>query len=248
MLRGLLQRWRQRREAAAVARRPINDALWKRTLIRYPFLRRRDAAEATELRRLTSLFLDRKEFDARGGVRLADDVVVAVAAQACLPVLKIGLAAYDDFVGIVLQPGSVVASRSVVDDDGVVHEYDEELVGEAMHGGPVMLSWRDVRGAGRSAADSFNVVIHELAHVLVAARGLPAAPVLQQDYEAFCVRVDAGEPTVIDPYGAVSLEEFFGVASEAFFVNPLAMKTEHPALHGVLVSYYRQDPADETAF
>lgn len=247
MLQRWLERWRQRREAAAVARRPIDDALWKRTLVRYPFLRRRDAAEAAELRRLTSLFLDRKEFDARDGVRLTDDVVVAVAAQACLPVLKIGLAAYDGFVGIVLHPDPVVARRSIVDDDGVVHEYDEELVGEAVHGGPVMLSWRDVRGAGRSAAESFNVVIHELAHVLVAARGLPATPVLQQDYEAFCARVEAGEPTALDPYGAESLEEFFGVASEAFFVNPTAMKTEHPALHGVLVAFYRQDPASETA-
>jgi len=215
--------------------------------VRYPFLRRRDAAEAAELRRMTSLFLDRKEFDARGGVRLTDDVVVAVAAQACLPVLKLGLGAYDGFVGIVLHPVGVVASRSVVDDDGVVHEYEEELVGEAVRGGPVMLSWHDVRSAGRSAADSYNVVIHELAHVLVADRGLPASPVLQQDYDAFCARVDAAEATVLDPYGAESLEEFFGVASEAFFVNPQAMKKEHPALHGVLVGYYRQDPAEQTA-
>lgn len=248
MLHALLQRWRQRQEAAAVARRPIDNALWKRTLVRYPFLRRRDAAAAAELRRLTSLFLDRKEFDARDGVRLTDDVVVAVAAQACLPVLKIGLAAYDGFVGIVLHADQVVARRSVVDDDGVVHEYDEELSGEAMEGGPVMLSWRDVRTAGRSASDSYNVVIHEFAHVLDMARGFSAAqPLLAQDYETFCTRVDAGEPTVLDPYGAESLEEFFAVASEAFFVNPTAMKTEHPALHGVLVNFYRQDPATEAA-
>ena len=43
----VLQRWwqglRARREQAAVARRAIPDDLWKRTLVRYPFLRRRDA-------------------------------------------------------------------------------------------------------------------------------------------------------------------------------------------------------------
>lgn len=240
-------RWLTRRDDAAVARRPIRDDLWKRTLVRYPFLQRRSVEEAAMLRRLTSLFLDRKEFTANG-VRLTDDVAVAVAAQACLPVLKLGLDAYAGFVGIVLHPDPVVARRSVVDDDGVVHEYDEELSGEAMDGGPVMLSWRDVRTAGRSASESYNVVIHEFAHVLDMARGFSAAhPVLHQDYETFCKRVDAGEPTVPDPYGAESVAEFFAVASEAFFVNATAMKTEHPALHGVLVGFYRQDPAAEAA-
>src|SRR4051812_5611401 len=133
----MLQRWRAWREAAAVARRPIADDLWKRTLVRYPFLRRRDPADVAELRRLTSLFLDRKEFDARPGVRLTNDVVVAVAAQACLPVLRLGLGAYDGFVGIVLHPDQVVARRTAADDDGIVHEYDELLVGEAMERGPV---------------------------------------------------------------------------------------------------------------
>ena len=56
----LLRGWIARREAAAVARRPIPDDLWKRTLVRYPFLKRRDPQAAAELRRLTSLFLDRK--------------------------------------------------------------------------------------------------------------------------------------------------------------------------------------------
>ena len=174
MWRGLLLRWQTWRENAAVARRPIRDDLWKRTLVRYPFLRRRDAAEQRLLRRMTSLFLDRKEFTARGGLRLTDDVVVAVAAQACLPVLRLGLEAYDGFVGIVLHPDQVLAKRSVTDDDGVVHEYDELLAGEAMEGGPIMLSWHDVRSAGRSAGEGYNVVIHEFAHVLDLGRGFSA--------------------------------------------------------------------------
>jgi Mlc titration factor MtfA (ptsG expression regulator) len=257
-----LQGWSARREAAAVARRPIPDDLWKRTLVRYPFLRRRTEADRALLRRMTSLFLDRKEFDARPGVRLTDDVVVAVAAQACLPVLRLGLAAYDGFVGIVLHADQVVARRAVTDDDGVVHEYDELLSGEAMEGGPVMLSWRDVRTAGRSAAEAYNVVIHEFAHVLDmadgAANGVPRLPpelpaaewraVLQDEYQRFAARVDAGEDTALDPYGAEAPEEFFAVASEAFFVAPQAMKAEHPALYGVFVRFYRQDPGEEGVF
>jgi MtfA peptidase len=248
MWRRLLARWQARREDAAAARRPIRDDLWKRTLVRYPFLRRHSAADMATLRRLTSLFLDCKEFTALGGLRLTDDVVVAVAAQACLPVLRLGLPAYDSFVGIVLHPDQVVAKRSMTDDDGVVHEYDELLAGEAMEGGPIMLSWRDVRTAGRSAGEGYNVVVHEFAHVLDLALGFSARnTVVQHDYATFCARVDAGEDTALDPYGAEAPEEFFAVASEAFFVNSQRLKTEHPALHGVLVSFYRQDPALEAA-
>jgi Mlc titration factor MtfA (ptsG expression regulator) len=263
MLAGLRQRWQARRDAAAVARRPIPDDLWKRTLVRYPFLRRRDGADAAELRRLTSLFLDRKEFDARPGVKLNDAVVVAVAAQACLPVLRLGLGRYDRFVGIVLHPDQVVAKRTLTDDDGVVHEYDEVLAGEAMEGGPVMLSWHDVRASGRTAGDAYNVVIHEFAHVLDmadgASDGVPLLPpelprrewlgVLEPEYEAFVRRVEGvDEPdTALDPYGAEGIDEFFAVASEAFFVAPQAMKAEHPALYGVFVRFYRQDPAADIA-
>ncbi|MDO8420274.1 MAG: zinc-dependent peptidase [Rubrivivax sp.] len=256
------QELRTRREQAAVARRAIPDDLWKRTLVRYPFLRRGDVADAAGLRRLTSLFLDRKEFSAAGGLKLSDAMVVAIAAQAVLPVLRLGLARYDGFVGIVVHAGQVVARREVADDDGIVHQYDEVLAGEAMEGGPVMLSWQDVRGAGRSAAIGYNVVIHEFAHVLDMADGLadgvPLLPpeiapdawrrLLLQEYETFAHRVEREQETVLDPYGAQGEDEFFAVASEAFFVHPQAMQREHPDLYGMFTRYYRQDPAAETAW
>lgn len=264
MLGRVWKQLRNRREQAAVQRRAIPDDLWKRTLVRYPFLRRRGAADAAELRRLTSLFLDRKEFSAAGGLKLGDAMVVAIAAQAVLPVLRLGLARYDRFVGIVVHPEQVVARREVADDDGIVHEYDEVLAGEAMEGGPVMLSWRDVRSAGlsaRSAGVAYNVVIHEFAHVLDmedgVADGVPLLPpglpvrewqaTLRDEFSRFVQRVQAEQPTALDPYGSQGQEEFFAVASEAFFVNPGPMKEEHPALYGVFVRFYRQDPAVDTA-
>jgi MtfA peptidase len=253
--------WQARRDDAALARRPIADDLWKRTLKRYPFLQRGDPAEAAELRRITSLFLDRKEFTALGGLRLDNHVVVAIAAQACLPVLRIGLDRYDGFVGIVVHPDQVVARREVADDDGVVHEYDELITGEAMHGGPVMLSWRDVRAAGSSASAGYNVVIHEFAHVLDmadgVADGIPLLPpelpahewrtTLEGEFERFVERVDAADETALDPYGANGPDEFFAVASEAFFTVPIKMKGEHPALYAMFARFYRQDPAIDAA-
>ena len=256
---GWWQRLRQRSEERALQRRAIPDDLWQLTLARYPFLARRDVADLAELRRLCSLFLDSKEFSGAHGLRVSDDMAVAIAAQACLPVLRLGLRPYDGFVGIVVHPDEVQVRREFVDDDGVVHEYDDVLAGEAMEGGPVMLSWSDVSAAGESADWGYNVVVHEFAHVLDMgdglADGIPPLPgdaersrweaVLMADYEAFCARVDAGEDTVLDPYGAESPEEFFAVASEAFFVAPMDMRDEHPALYTLLADYYRQQPATD---
>ena len=248
------------REGSALERRAIPDDLWKRCLVRYPFLGRKDAADAAELRRLTSLFLDRKEFHCVGGLKLTDAMAVAIAAQACLPVLKLGLDRYDSFVGIVVHPDAVVAARSHQDEDGVVHEYDEPLSGEAMEGGPVMLSWPDVRRAGHSAAQGYNVVIHEFAHVLDmgagAANGVPLLPqsisaaewanTWSAEFAVLQQRVNNSLPTLLDPYGASAEEEFFAVASESFFVNPAGLQSEHATLYALLSRFYGQDPGVDT--
>jgi Mlc titration factor MtfA (ptsG expression regulator) len=257
MLKRWRQAWQSRQEQRALQRRAIRDELWAHTLACYPFIAQRTDDDLSALRRLTSLFLDAKEFVGIGGFVVRDDVAVAVAAQACLPVLHLGLAPYRNFVGIVIHPDEVVARRTVVDDDGVVHDYDEVLTGEAMEGGPVMLSWSDVRDAGQWAQASYNVVIHEFAHVLDMqdgrADGVPALAtasdreqwqsVIDATYARFCRRVARGAPTVLDPYGAEAPSEFFAVAVEAFFVNSVEMKKEQPALYRLLCSYFRQDPS-----
>ena len=116
-----------------------------------------------------------------------------------------------------------------------------------------------MRRAGHSAAQGYNVVIHEFAHVLDMAGGwsagdrLPLLPAnlpttewsgtLKQDYEHFVRRVEAGDTTALDAYGATAKEEFFAVASECFFVNPSAMQAKHAALYGLFTRLYGQDPA-----
>lgn len=249
--------WRRRRAARTLQRRPIPEGLWQLTLARYPFIARRSSEDRARLRELATLFLDEKEFAGMQGLEVDDGMAVAIAAQACLPILRLGLAHYGAFKGIVVHPDIVVARREVMDEDGVVHHYDEELAGEAMEGGPVMLTWRDVAEAGDSAAWGYNVVIHEFAHVLDmrdgVSDGVPLLPdraarerwlaVLEPQWHEFCARVDAAQDTPIDPYGAESIDEFFAVASEVFFVDAPALRREHPELHALLAGYYRQDPA-----
>jgi len=249
--------WRKRRDERVLRQRAIPEPLWQLTLARYPFLARRSADDLAALRELATLFLAQKEFHGAQGLAITDEIAVAIAAQACLPILKLGLAHYDGFVGIVVHPDEVVARREVMDEDGVVHHYDETLSGEAMEGGPVMLSWHDVEAAGESAEWGYNVVIHEFAHVLDMgdgeADGVPPLPdraareawckVIDAEYEAFCDRVDAQVDTLLDPYGAEGVDEFFAVSSEVFFVAPADLIAEHPALYELLAGYYQQDPA-----
>ncbi|MFM9878849.1 MAG: zinc-dependent peptidase [Burkholderiaceae bacterium] len=142
--------------------RPIPEPLWQRTLADFPFLR--SASDLPQLRLLCSRFLAQKEFHGTHGLAVTDDMALAIAAQACLPVLHLGLHWYKDFVGIVIYPGAMLAQREVRDGTGVVHRYSEPLAGQAMHHGPVVLNWQDVSQAGQTAALGTNLVIHEFAH------------------------------------------------------------------------------------
>ena len=231
---------------------PIPPALWSATLAKLPFLARLTVDEQDRLKTLAEAFLAEKEFTPAGGLQLTDEICVAIAAQGCLPILNLGLAAYRDWVGIVVYPDEFVAPRRLEDEDGVVHEFDDVLSGEAWAGGPLLVSWHDVQLAG----DGYNVVIHEFAHKLDMlngeADGIPALhsgldetawiEVFDPAYDDFCRRVDADEDTRIDPYAATSPEEFFAVLSETFFELPQVVAGDYPAVYALLGRYYRQDP------
>jgi Mlc titration factor MtfA (ptsG expression regulator) len=225
----------------------IPPALWDATLARHPFLAAREPAELQQLRLLSAQFLGSKEFNGAHGLIITDEMALAIAAQACLPVLRLGLHWYDDFSGIVVHAGAMLAPREVHDDAGVVHHYMEELSGEAMPGGPVTLSWQDVQEA--SIDDGYNVVIHEFVHKLDmrdgVADGCPPLPsralarrwqsVMQEAYrdfkEALSMAQRFGGPQPwLDPYAATAPAEFFAVGCEAYFVNRERFSQEWPAL------------------
>jgi MtfA peptidase len=247
--------WLRRRRAAA---REVPDNLWRDMLSRYPFLASRPAAELTRLRELAALFLARKEFHGANGLVITDAVALSIAAQAVLPVLNLGLHWYDDFVGIVVHPGEVLARRTVTDEAGVVHHYDEVLAGEAMDGGPVMVNWSDVDSAGHTAEQGYNVVIHEFIHKIDMRDGVPDGcpplptrsareswqAVMEAEYQSFREKVIiaerfAGAPVWLDTYGSTSIDEFFAVACEAYFVNRQRFDAEFPALTPLLDSFFR---------
>ena len=230
----------------------ISAELWAKTLTALPFIASLAVDEKNELKSLAEKFLAEKEFSTGGGLQLTDEICVSIAVQGCLPILKLGLAAYREWVGIVVYPNEFVVPRHIEDDSGVVHEFTDVLSGEAWQGGPLIISWRDVQMAG----EGYNVVIHEFAHKLDMlngeADGIPAlhsgiaeaewAATFFAAYDDFCQRVDSGEDTIIDPYASDDPAEFFAVLSECFFEVPALVDREYPALYALLQRYYRQDP------
>ena len=246
--------------------RAVPEALWQLTLEHYPFLAGRTAAELARLRSLTAQFLAQKQFSGAHGLVVTDEMAIAIAAQACLLVLHLGLKLYNDFKGIVVHPGAMLAQRSVVDAAGVHHFYKEALVGEAMQGGPVTLSWQDVVEAGEDSERGCNVVIHEFAHKLDmhssaggTANGCPAQrtraaqaqwqATMQTAFNAFkeqlimAERFGAPAPW-LDAYGATAPAEFFAVAAEAYFVNPARFAVEFAEVKRLFDAYFGQTCSD----
>jgi hypothetical protein len=224
----------------------IDDALWQQATAGLPFI-----PKSEKLRSLALLFLAEKQFSGAHGMEVSDAMRVSIAAQACLPILELGLDWYSGFTGIVVYPGDFRVQRTETDEHGVVHEWDDELAGEAMPGGPVVLSW------DAAANDpEINVVIHEFAHKLDmlngAADGLPPlhpgmdhaawTRAFQEAYEGFCDAVDRGKETWLDPYAGEHPSEFFAVISEAFFEQPAETRRRYPDVYEQLRLFYKQDP------
>jgi len=247
---GFLRNWRRKR---ALKNTRIDEALWKRVATKLPFLRGLAEDQTARLKQLVILFLAEKEMHGAHGLELTDEVRLSIAAQACLPVLNLGLDIYDGWVGVIVYPGEFRVKKEETDEDGVVHTIEDELAGEAWPGGPVVLSWEDVALAERG----YNVVIHEFAHKIhmdgAGDADFPAAragmdskkwrKTLEEAYDRFCREVDADRPTLIDPYASEHPAEFFAVMSEAFFTESAVLARDWPEMYGQLALFYRQDPA-----
>jgi len=142
----------------------LPDELWTETLATLPFTQRLDADQRARLRELAGQLLASKEMSAAGDLELTAAMQVNIAAQACLPILELGLDWYRGWTSIVVYPGEFLVPRQVTDDDGIVHEYTEPISGEAWDGGPLLLSWDDAQRSIGDSGTAYSVVIHEFVH------------------------------------------------------------------------------------
>jgi MtfA peptidase len=246
---------KRRRREKVLREAHIDEAEWQRALDDYNFTRALNADERARLKQLTILFLAEKPINGAGNLHIDNGARLAIAIQACMLILNLDLDWYKSWTEVILYPGEFVARREEVDEAGVVHTVEEPMSGESWEHGTVVLSWADVRQAGKE--DGYNVVIHEFAHQIDMlngdANGFPPlhkdmsrelwAAAFSKAYEHFCKRVDDWEETAIDDYAAESPGEFFAVISEAFFEIPQVVRKEYPEVYAQLTQFYRQDPA-----
>lgn len=194
----------------------IDPALWSASVARHAFLAGLSAEDEEALRRRVAWLLASKQFSGAHGLEVTDEMMLSIAIQAALPILKLDPELYEGWTEIIVYPGGFLIPRQEMDDSGVVHEYVEEAAGEAWEGGPVILSWEDCEP---DVSPDVNVVIHEFAHKLDLyhgeADGMPwlgaHAPaitprtwnrILHACYDDFCEwldRVEAAIPSDVDP-------------------------------------------------
>lgn len=260
----MFSKWfKQRSTTPSIARE-----VWEACLEQMAFLGCLSRAQRDRLIDLADQFVKQKDFSGTHGFVITDQVKSVIALQACLPILRLGLEAYADFVEIVVYPDRFVTPRSYIDEAGVVHESIDELSGETMQGGPIVLAWPDA--APELGADGMSVVIHEFVHKLDLLDGeddgVPPLPpslrahwavTLDREYERFCSALDTVERSIpvdidpeseaadpyyallpFDPYAATDHAEFFAVSAEAFFTIPDAFAQEFPDLARLYAEYF----------
>ena len=190
----------------------IAHNLWRQAAAGLPWLRGIDAARDARLRALCAEFLQGKTITPLHGLALNEVQRLRLAMLCCLPLLEFGREGLHGWSQLLVYPDAFRVQRSHQDAHGVLHEWDDELIGEAWERGPVILSWADVRADIAAPRDGYCVVAHEIAHKLDALDGaMDGTPPLprewqrqwasdfQRAYDAFCTQVDAGhEPAAFD--------------------------------------------------
>lgn len=220
---------------------PIDSALWQALRRRVRWVGALDDERDTRLQALTARFLRDKTITPVGDLVLDDAARTTLAALCCLPLLEFGAQGLHGWSQLIVYPEAFRVHRSHVDAAGVLHQWEDELIGEAWDAGPLILSWADVQADLDDPDAGFCVAVHEMAHKLDALDGvLDGTPPLprpwqrawardfQAAFDAFAERVDRNRRVAIDPYAAESPEEFFAVCSEYHFSDPDTLRRALP--------------------
>ena len=220
---------------------PVDPILWRDACAGLPWLRGLDASTDATLAALAARFLRHKTITTLGGLELDARQRVQLAALCCLPLLRFGAEGLHGWSQLLVYPDAFRVDRSHVDAAGVMHEWEDELIGEAWDSGPLVLSWADIQAEIEDPHAGYCVVVHEMAHKIDVLDGaLDGTPPLprawqrewardfQQAYDALVRDVDAGRRTRIDAYAAEAPEEFFAVCTEYHFSDPATLRRAMP--------------------
>lgn len=252
----MLFSWFKRRRRTALLRQPFPDAwleVLRTNVAHYATL---DAGEQSALRDLLRVFVAEKNWEGCGGLTITDEIKVTIAAEACLLLLGLEHDYFNRALSILVYPTQyAVPVRQ--QHGGIEWAGESQRLGEAWYRGPVVLSWEDVLYDCQNPGEGQNLVLHEFAHQLDfldrESDGTPPLSnrsqyrkwqmVMTAEFERLIAESEAGQETLLDPYGATNEAEFFAVATECFFDQPIELRDEHGELYDLLREYFGQDPA-----
>src|SRR3546814_10331631 len=83
-----------------------------------------------------------------------------LAAVCCLPLLEFGEQGLHGWTQLIVYPDAFRVNRSHVDAAGVLHEWEDDLIGESWESGPLILSWADVQADLDEPDAGFCVAVH----------------------------------------------------------------------------------------
>jgi Mlc titration factor MtfA (ptsG expression regulator) len=249
------RRHRMRRDRYAAGFLPEWRDLLARRMHHWNLL---DADERELLEEIALELIAEKSWEAARGFDLTDEIMVMISSQAALIALGLPADCYRDVQAIVVHPTTLVLTGPRQTVPGVVSDGPMPILGQASFNGPVLIAWDTVVQEARHPGNGHNVVFHEFAHKLDMLDGTvdgtpPLASREEHDRwvevctQAYLKVVVGQGGRTLRSYAGVNPGEFFAVATEVFFDDPLGLQEEHPDLYEVLGGFYRQDPAARVA-
>lgn len=190
----------------------------------------------------TVRFMQSRTFEAREGVDLTDDMKLLISATAVQ--ITFGMRGYmmREFSRIIVYPRRYFNRLT-----------EQHHKGEVNVNGVVVLSWEDFYEGIRIPDDDLNLGLHEFAHVLALQRLQNPAfrdRFFEDSFDKLMHNVNhPGFRSVIQkrlglrPYAMANPMEFFAVATEAFFENPLAMYHNHRTIYKLFTQMYNLELA-----
>jgi Mlc titration factor MtfA (ptsG expression regulator) len=201
----------------------------------------------------------RKRWEAAHGFAIDDTMRLTVAITAALLSAGHDDEPFSNVTAIVIHPTTMqLRGERPGPFPGVVTNAPVAALGHTSARGPVFIAWDTVAAELASVRPTTNVILHEFAHKMDALNGMMDGTPVLADAEQLreWVRVCTAELAalrrgdggwILRPYAATNPSEFFSVATETFFEQPVALRSEKPALYRVLAGFYRQDPAARSA-
>jgi len=179
-------------------------------------------------------FIKMKDFRSGKSIpQITDEMRIMVAASAIQLTYGYPDVYFNHFKTIIL-----FAEEYYSNITGYYHE------GEVNAGGAIVLSWKNFMSGYNNPTDGRNLALHEMAHALRLTNIVDndeydfidrkTMQLFEKEAVLEMKKTENGENTFFRSYSAANLEEFFSVAVECFFEQPLEFREYNPTLYQLL--------------